>query len=220
MEKQPQPVWSKPAGKKRKKQTKKENDKLKIAVKGPRDKPVQDDKPLLPLSSALTVCKLEDQTSTSTSSSSFENHRPHQKHRKVEVLSSSDAMTSSSVSFTIKSVSMETETNNSTPPSSSSQEFTKSPPASNTSPSSPLSLPPLLKESTDSCTDASSEEPMQTKEGKVRVVTLRWENELSDEEKEKERIEEYKMKRRERYKEALALQRNNIAINNSKSRTS
>ena len=82
MEKQSQPVCSKPAGKKRKKQTKKENDKFKTAIKGPRDKPVQNDKSLLPLSSALTVCKLEDHTSSSTSSSSFENHRPQQKHRR------------------------------------------------------------------------------------------------------------------------------------------
>ena len=106
MEKQQEPTCSnssKPAGKKRKKQTKKENDKLKTAIKGPKsylivnfipslytgrpvvlceEKSVQNDKSLLPLSSALTICKLEDQTSSSTSSSSFENHRPHQKHRK------------------------------------------------------------------------------------------------------------------------------------------
>lgn len=61
---------------------------------------------------------------------------------------------------------------------------------------------------------------MNIKEGSISVATLRWENELSDEEREKERIEEYKMRRRERYKEALALQRNNFAINNSKGRTS
>ena len=39
--------------------------------------------------------------------------------------------------------------------------------------------------------------------------TLRWENELSDEEMERIRIEEYKLKRRERYQQALSLQRNN-----------
>ena len=125
-------------------------------------------------------------------------------------------MSSSSVSFTIKSVSMETEISNpSLPPSS--QKFDKSPP-STMNPSPPLSLHPLLKESTDTCTSALNEEPMHIKEGRAGVETLRWENELSDEEKEKERIEEYKMKRRERYKEALALQRNNITINNSKGR--
>ena len=41
------------------------------------------------------------------------------------------------------------------------------------------------------------------------VETLRWENELSDEEMERIRIEEYKFKRRQRYQQALSLQRNN-----------
>ena len=41
------------------------------------------------------------------------------------------------------------------------------------------------------------------------IETLRWENELSDEEMERIRIEEYKLKRRQRYQQALSLQRNN-----------
>ena len=44
---------------------------------------------------------------------------------------------------------------------------------------------------------------------KTSIETLRWENELSDEEMERIRIEEYKLKRRQRYQQALSLQRNN-----------
>ena len=43
----------------------------------------------------------------------------------------------------------------------------------------------------------------------TNIETLRWENELSDEEMERIRIEEYKLKRRQRYQQALSLQRNN-----------
>lgn len=37
--------------------------------------------------------------------------------------------------------------------------------------------------------------------------TLRWEKELSDEEQERVRIEDYKIKRRQRYQHVLAIQR-------------
>ena len=43
----------------------------------------------------------------------------------------------------------------------------------------------------------------------TNIETLRWENELSDEEMERIRIEEYKLKRRQRYQQAISLQRNN-----------
>lgn len=44
----------------------------------------------------------------------------------------------------------------------------------------------------------------QQEPAKVKVESLRWDQELSDEEKEKERIEIYKENRRKRYENALA----------------
>ena len=46
---------------------------------------------------------------------------------------------------------------------------------------------------------------------KLRLESLRWDNEVSDEEQERVRIEEYKMKRRHRYQQALTLQREQLA---------
>ena len=77
---------------------------------------------------------------------------------------------------------------------------------STTSPSLPLSKSKASKTVTSSMDiDHHAEVDMV----QTSIETLRWENELSDEEMERIRIEEYKLKRRQRYQQALSLQRNN-----------
>lgn len=46
----------------------------------------------------------------------------------------------------------------------------------------------------------------------ISVDTLRWEHELSDEELEKARIDEYKEKRRQRYIEAMASKKEHLPL--------
>ena len=70
----------------------------------------------------------------------------------------------------------------------------------------------------DPAVEATHDNSSCTKRVDVNITleTLRWENELSDEEQEKARIEEYKLKRRQRYQEALTLHRQQLASNRTK----
>jgi hypothetical protein len=82
-----------------------------------------------------------------------------------------------------------------------------------------------------SCSSGTSKEvpvsmedsPVESTNGSLKKLqltttmeTLRWENELSDEEQERIRIEEYKLKRRQRYQEALANQRQLLLSKNNR----
>ena len=73
---------------------------------------------------------------------------------------------------------------------------------------------PLQEDDKTSLTCSISNETRSNKleiDAKVRLESLRWENEVSDEEQERIRIEEYKIKRRHRYQQALLLQREQLA---------
>lgn len=74
----------------------------------------------------------------------------------------------------------------------------------------------ITSSSSRGSTKGAVNSPTKKVDFSITLETLRWENQLSDEEQEKARIEDYKIKRRQRYQEALALHRQELASRGTK----
>jgi hypothetical protein len=147
-----------------------------------------------PLSSLLTIHKIKDNP-CSSSNSSIENSKPSVKLQKFEESSSSNTTISTqNEEIKTRDTSMELD-NNSSLSSGTSKE-----------------VPVSMEDSPVESTNGSLKKLQLT----TTMETLRWENELSDEEQERIRIEEYKLKRRQRYQEALANQRQLLLSKNNR----
>ena len=158
-------------------------------------KGIKNERPTIPLATAITISKIECQCS---SSSSIESQKPSSKIPRREDVSS-DGMSVEKEDLKpsneqIADVVMDSGTESSSTSKSPIERLSSS-------------SPPTVKDS-----GGSAIPPVVASLKLDTLANLRWINQCSDEEKEKERIEQYKHDRRERYKKEMLLRKEQSGV--------